>query len=356
MNKLLEQIVNYFIVEESPKVQQKDFNDTDTQDIDTSEFNLNEDIDYSQYWWNYSGNEIERKSFFPNEIDKTLIVNKISDKINKDELPIIEIPDNILRIISILNNPNFNYHEVVDLINHSPGVAGEFVSLANSALYNRGFAISDLSSALPRLGKDNVKAMLYMHSSRMSFSENHIFNDLAEQIVNHSYTTAVVAGYLSQRFFPNPDIAFLAGLMHNVGKLAILKALPEIHEISKLPDYRLTEDCFDNIFLDLYEKAGAFLAKNWNLDNVIVSSILHHNNFFKVGMENELSLHLSALVNMASTMTRVLGQGRVIENPLDIFSLPATVELNIERDKTTIQFLDDIPNIVDYKKKKEKNH
>ncbi len=354
MRKWLAQIVDFFIVDDVETVLHKDFSETDTQDIETGEFKLEEVIDYTQYWWNYEGKELEKVPCLIPSTEECSVVNQINDKIINNKLPLIEIPKNILKIITILNNPDFNYYEVIDLINHSPGVAGDFVSLANSALYNRGHMISDLPSALPRLGKDNVKAMLYMHSSKESFPDGNIFNQIAEKIINHSYTTAIVAGYLSQRFFPNPDMAFLAGLMHNIGKLGILRALPEVCEIPKDFSATLTEESFDNIFPDLYEKAGAFLATNWDLDDVVISAILHHNDFFKVGMEDELSLHLSSLINMASTMTRILGQGRTIEEATDIFALPATVELNIERDTTTIQFLEDIPNIIDYKTKEEK--
>ncbi len=347
MANILDKIIDFFF-DKKGNQRENNFDDTATRaDIDCSEFR-EEEVDYSDYWWCFQASELEEVPMFE-DIDPEVISKELNKKIDDDEFPVIEIPSNVMKIMNILNNIDFEYNEVANMINHSPAMSGEFLKVTNSSLYSRGNKISTLSAALPRLGKDNVKAILYMYSSKMSFSGNPLFNELATQIIEHSYATALIASFLSQRFFPNHDLAFLAGLLHNIGKLGILKALPDLYDFPTTVDFELTEKTFENIFNNVYEKAGVCLAKNWDIDETVINAIEHHNDYFQVGTPDDLSLHLSAIVNVSSTMARMLGKGQVLEIDLDVFSLPATIELAIERDKDTLALFDDIPKVLNYK-------
>ncbi len=348
-NKFIEKITNYFLLEETKENKKEKvthFDDTETRDLDDTVTLVTED--FSKYWWSFQAtNELPESILFTGEHKS--ITRIMYSEIETDKFPLIEIPSTVMDIMSKLQNPEFIYSEITTMVNKSPGLSGEFIKVANSSLYSRGEETSDLSTALPRLGKDNIRAVLYMYSSKMSFSKDNRFNVLAERIIEHSYATGLIASYLSQRFFPNPDLAFLAGLLHNIGKLGILKALPEIFEFPEDFTAELTEAMFDDIFPDLYEKAGGFLAQNWNLDPNVLDAIKHHNNYTEVFLEDEISIHLSALINISALMARMLGYGRAIDHNIDVFASLSTIELNIERDKSTMQFLEDIPGIVNYK-------
>jgi putative nucleotidyltransferase with HDIG domain len=254
-----------------------------------------------------------------------------------------------MKTIELLNRPDFDYGDVAGLIKRSPSMAGEFIKVINSSLYSRGIVISDLKLALPRLGKENVKAMLYVYSAKMNFEAVPILNDLAVDIVEHSYATALVAGYLSQRYYPDPEGAFLAGLLHDIGKLGLLKAIAETHNLPKKHHTKLVEETFGNVLPDLHQKAGRVLALNWKTHETVLSAVEHHHDFFDIGFneDDQLSYHLCALINLSDIIARVLGKGRAI-GPTNIFGLPATIDLSMEKNRDTIKFIDPIPKIVSY--------
>ncbi|OGV56818.1 MAG: hypothetical protein A2017_21605 [Lentisphaerae bacterium GWF2_44_16] len=340
------------------KSESGNYEDTDTASMDDDELvtfarRMNkpqDDIDDSQYWWCYQGDPpLDVVPVFE-EIDDAKVSDELNKKLDADEFPLIEIPENITKTLRILNNPEFSYADVSSLIHHSPSMAGEFIRVINSSLYSRGIDISDLKLALPRLGRENVKALLYMYSSKLSFSGDPLFNDLAVEIVEHSYATALIAAFLSQRYYPDPDGAFLAGLLHDIGKLGILKAISDTYKLPKKVHFQVTEEIFDNILPQLHPKAGKFLATHWRVDDNIISSIEHHHDFFDFGFpeEEQLAHHLSALINLSDTMARILKKGRRIDK-VNIFDLSATIDLAMDRNHETIKFLDNIPQIVAFK-------
>jgi putative nucleotidyltransferase with HDIG domain len=332
--------------------------DTDTASLDdiVSDFRplkkkLEDDIVDSDYWWCLEETPPKTKvhSLLKN-IDDSKIYNELNRRIDNDEFPVIEIPDNIMKTMGLLNNPEFDYSEVAGLINHSPAMAGEFIKVINSSLYSRGLVINDLKLALPRMGKENIKALLYMYSTKMSFAGDPLLNKLAEDIVDHSYSVAIISSYLSQRYYPDPDGAFLAGLLHDIGKLGILKSISETYKLPRKVDFEMTLDVFDNILPPLHEKAGKFLAENWKVNKIVIAAIEHHHDFMDYGFteDEQLQYHLSALVNLSDAMARILGHGQKI-GPVNIFSLPATIDLSISRDHETIGFLENIPEVAAFK-------
>ncbi len=303
----------------------------------------------ADYWWCFEGHPNENVPVFES-LDPEIITGELNKRIDNDEFPVIEIPSHVMKTLQILNNPNFDYGEVSALVNHSPAMAGEFIRVINSSMFSRGVQINDLKLALPRLGRDNIKALLYMYSSKMCFVKDPLFNELAISIVDHSYAVGLIASFLSQRFYPDPDGAFLAGLLHDIGKLGVLKAVSENFAIPKDLDVKITDEVFDNIFPHLHERAGKFLASNWKINETVMAAIEHHHDFMDTPWEEDeqLAMHLSCIVNISDTMARVLGFGRKI-GPTNIFSEPSTIDLSMEKDLSTIKFLDEIPKILSFK-------
>ena len=343
------------------------FDDVDTDSIDVSELDFVDDDtdafgstadykplqeeakDYSEYWWCFESGPKPEITIY-DQIDPEVVNSELNRRVEAGQFPIIEIPENAMKAIEILNNPDFDFAAVAHLINKSPAMAGEFLSLVNSSSYSRGVKISDLRVALPRVGRENVKAMLYLYSTKMSLAASPGLNDMAVKIVDHSYATAIIASYLSQRYFPDPDTAFLAGLLHDVGKLGVIKAITEDYAFINELNGELVEEHFGNTFSSLHEGVGVNLAKRWNMDTLVISAIEHHHDFFSYGFDydEQEQFSLGALINLSDTMAKILGKGQQLES-VNIFDLASTRELNIEMNQSTLDFLNEIPAIVKFK-------
>lgn len=297
------------------------------------------------YWWLTVREKPPVVEF--EAIDLRRVYTDFSGHVASGAFGIIEIPSNIMRIMSILGKPDFTYHEVTDLISRSPVLAGEFLKMANSSLYGRGVKISDLRVALPRLGQRQVKGMLYLNSTRMAVADQPVFNQVATEIVNHCNAVGKIAGYLAHRYYPDPDSAFLAGLLHDVGKLAILKELGDRFDLPAEAAAGLTEDSFAEILPPLHEAVGTHLAQHWELDDEVAAAISHHHTLDDVEVLDDHSerQYLSALINVSDTMARVLGKGRWIGD-VNLFGMTSAKELGLEGDRGTVEFLKPIPELL----------
>ncbi|OGV31043.1 MAG: hypothetical protein A2020_00210 [Lentisphaerae bacterium GWF2_45_14] len=310
-----------------------------------------EKIEEEKPWWDFAGHADSQAPVF-DILQDDRIVEELNRKLDADEFPVIEIPSNVMKAMNILDKRDFEYVEITDLIRRSPAMAGEFIKAFNSALYFRGETITDLKVGLPRLGKENIKAMLYVYSSKMNFSSNVLFNTLAKQIVEHCYTTALIANYIGQDYYANPEEAFIAGLLHDIGKLGILKSLTETYEMPEEIDFEMTEDVFDNIFPSIHERAGEYLAGNWKINDSIKFAIRHHHDFNTMeGADPDMEeYHLSALVNLSDSMARILGYGRRISKT-NIFETEAAKTISLEKNNHTIEFIGNIPAMLSTKAK-----
>jgi len=308
-------------------------------------------INDEEYWWNFvPPAQAEAPSF--EKLDEELVLNQLRYRIERRELPVIEIPSNVMRTLKILDDPDFSYTEVAELIERSPAMAGEFIKITNSSIYGNGSAVRDLKSALPRLGKTKLKSLLFIYSSRMNFLGNKLFNNLAVDIVEHSYAVGLVAAYLSQRFFADPDTAFLSGLLHDIGKLAIIKGIIDTHTIPSDLGFAITEDTFSSIFPQLHEKAGQLVAENWKLDEDVKMAILHHHDLKLTGtksLDPETTINLCHLIHISDTIARMLGKGRPIKTPVNLFKMQSAAILGLDKTWDNVSFLKEIPNIVNFK-------
>ena len=298
-----------------------------------------------EYWWVMPPRE---RPVFPEfeAVNNPAVLEKLRVQVGAGAFKMIEISDNVARIMELLGNPRMRYSEVAEMIGKSPVLTGEFLKTVNSALYSRGQKITNLGVALSLLGLDNIKAMLYMYSSNFDISYSETLNDVAAGIFEHSKSVALIAKYLSRRFYPKADIAFLAGMLHDIGKVAILKEVADEFDIPKL-DFKLTEDAFGEIFPQLHGAVGKILARHWNIDENIALCIEHHHDYdtYDFPLEFKPAFHLCALIDLSDTLARMLGKGCFISG-VNLFKHRACDYLDIRPDHETIEFLKPIPELL----------
>lgn len=302
--------------------------------------------DDTGYWWHCPPQPpVEIAEF--EAVDCDDLRAALTRKLQEGTFSLIEVPANIMSIVQILNNKDFVYGDVANLMSRSPAIAGEFLKVANSAVYSRGIPVQDLRLALTRLGSGQIKAMLYLCSAKVTFASHPLFNQVASSIIRHCQAAGQISSYLSERYFPDQELAFLAGFMHDIGKLGILHELSEGFDLPKQLPQDLTEEAFTEIFTGLHEQVGVMLAKNWQLAPQVCEAILHHHDFAEseAALSCDVAVALTALTNLSDTMARMLGHGRPISG-VDLWSLPACDRLNVMRDDSSIAFFNAIPTLL----------
>src|SRR5262245_18311872 len=136
------------------------------------------------------------------------------------------VPQIVTRVQQMLSDPDVGIPQLIPVINFEPVLVGRVLQMANSAALNpTRRQITDLKTGVTRVGFDLLRSAALAYALRQ-VSQAHSVKDIRphlEALWERSAWTAAVAFVIARKFTRvNRDIAFLAGLMHGVGKLFIL--------------------------------------------------------------------------------------------------------------------------------------
>lgn len=126
-----------------------------------------------------------------------------------------------LRVQRLLDDPDCAIDALSRLITAEPILASRVLSIANSTTYNPGGRpISELRSAISRLGFGSLRALAAAVVVRQmkELSLDQEGKVLAARLWEHTAHVAALARVIAQRVTrQNPDAAFFAGIVHEVG-------------------------------------------------------------------------------------------------------------------------------------------
>lgn len=184
-----------------------------------------------------------------------------------------------LDLLQMLAEPHTDIFDVVRTINEDQSLAAQVLRMANSASYMGRSKCETIKSAAIRLGARQITnlAMAASHAS-LHASERPLVNDVMQDLWLHSHACALgcrsVALNTGQKDLA--DQAYMAGLLHDIGKLYLLKALERIIEHRELAIV-LERDLLLDIFSEMHVEFGCRLMDHWNLPQIYRDVVaLHH--------------------------------------------------------------------------------
>jgi len=189
------------------------------------------------------------------------------------------MPQILLKLIELCQADEVGMAELAKLIANDAGMTSKVLSVANSAAYHRGDRKMGLVQALSVLGADMIKTLVISESVFQTFNGfPHSSSSDLRSFWKHSLTTAVMAREIAKKMgYPRADEAYLAGLLHDVGRLALLAAAPNEYGVNFLAQENENLCAVEQRTLQIsHSDAGAWLIERWNLDSFLADSILYH--------------------------------------------------------------------------------
>lgn len=222
----------------------------------------------------------------------------------------------VQRLVDHISRADFNLDEVRKLIELDPALAARILRVANSAAYRGLGPCASVSQAVVRIGATNISGLA------MAMSTMALFRDLGgigRKIRDHSAGTAVVARELalSLNCAPLSSKVFLAGLLHDIGKLLILqsgdKMYAELVAREMVPaTIHLRERAmwgFDHGLL------GANVLRSWNIPAPIPQLIAWHHQAKGGTCDTTEWAQALNLLRLADVVDWLLGQGCPANSP-----------------------------------------
>jgi putative nucleotidyltransferase with HDIG domain len=201
----------------------------------------------------------------------------ILKRIQTDQLFLPSLPAVLVRIVEVLRDPDIGMKEVAVLVERDPVLAARALRIATSAAFAAGSKRITLQEALARLGTKALKGLLVEASTQKLFvSRNAQINEQLRALWEHSVAVGILArDVLALTGQGDSESAYLAGLLHDVGKPVVASVLLELER-------QLTE-VYQKGWIDsgewlrvvgsVHRKVGVALAEKWQLPAPIVVCI-----------------------------------------------------------------------------------
>ena len=246
-----------------------------------------------------------------------------------------------IKLQILLEAADYTMADVISLINEDQVLSGQILKMANSTVYIGRVCTETIKDAVIRLGAHHVSNLaMAVSQSGLHVSGNEVINDCLQSLWLHSHACAVGSSWLAKNT-GNPqhaDRAYMAGLLHDVGKLYLLKALERLHKLG-VAQTALEEDVLLEIFDEMHVEQGIQLMQHWNMPKLFHNIVAKHHD---ARFDSEDTLLV--IVRMVNQACRVLGLGPGPKREADILALPenAVLRLSAEQADGLLAFLGDL--------------
>ena len=252
----------------------------------------------------------ERDSFkvsisIPLNLKKREITSTIKESILEDVQSLPTFPENILELQAMCNNPDATIDAISGKISLDPSLTAEVLRLSNSAFFTPGKRIKKINEAVLLIGLNNLNSILIASASRKILDRHY---RRFEQIWEHCNRTAYYARYiaLEKGYGSIADSAFIAGLLHDIGKIVLLatdiKLVNQIAEVVRNRRIRTTA-ILEEVSIGIsHSTIGAHIAEKWNFPDELVESIRYHHTPLNPGINHRDLVMIVYLANQMCNM------------------------------------------------------
>jgi len=225
------------------------------------------------------------------------------------------------KLVATLSDDNVSFLEIGKLIEQDTVLAGNVLRMVNSAAYGLRSTVTSIPYGVSILGIDKLRNLALAISVSRMWSTVKPAEGWSQQRFNqHSLATALIADAIALSIRTDyPEGAFLAGLMHDLGKVVIATGLAaEYAEIERRAQAagQPWEVCEREVIELDHAMISALALEQWKVPEPICRAVrMHHIPELITGD----GVPLSRVVNVASAVAGLMGYGqRPLAEPVDL--------------------------------------
>jgi HD-like signal output (HDOD) protein len=265
-----------------------------------------------------------------------------------DRLP--KLSPMMMQLLGQLSRRTCEINDIVETVGRDPVLSGQILRLANSAIFGRLRPVASVRHAVAMIGTSALRKFALGSSISNLFSRTKIADSFSVRRFNvHSVATATLLELMAEELpFESSEDAFLAGLLHDVGKLLIAVSLPrqydDILALTAVNGATLIEAEHDVIGIDHAELSSLAISR-WELSEAIQAAACDHHHPAEAARKPALSLgvhHADAYINYLGMSVLSLPLACQKASSLDIPGVTFSQEKVLERFETEIKGLGDL--------------
>lgn len=220
------------------------------------------------------------------------------------------LPDVAVQLLDMGENPSASMREMALLMERDVALAARVLRLVNSPFFGMQREVTSIQQALMILGTENLRNLVLSGAMLDLFDrEGAVGSFHRGEFWKHCIAVGTVSRIIALRKRAmNPQIAFTAGLIHDMGKLVIDRHLhPEFRQVMAIVDGEsvIMLNAEERILGVSHAEIGQYLAARWNLPDVLREAVGFHHSPVQAG----IAADMAAAVGVADYLARVLKVG-----------------------------------------------
>ncbi|PLX47873.1 MAG: hypothetical protein C0613_13170 [Desulfobulbaceae bacterium] len=188
------------------------------------------------------------------------------------------LPAVVTRILQVTADPESSLDKLAAIVEAEVGLSASVIKMANSPFFGLSREVSSISHALAVLGMEEVRNMVLAKVMFNTFTSYRKKGDMVNSLWRHSFYSALAAKTIAENMGHDDNGLFVAGLIHDIGKLVIFLAFSR-ESLEKI--YGKTENLDDSkkeiAYLGLnHEDLGRLLIKSWLFPETLQMAVGYH--------------------------------------------------------------------------------
>jgi HD-like signal output (HDOD) protein len=250
------------------------------------------------------------------------IADEIRTLVGVGVISLPPLPQVATRLLRLLSDEDADINTAGQIIENDPALAASVLRMANSASFGGLRELSDPAEAVGRLGLRQVSTLVTAVAHRNNFECSAPARvAVLRKLWDHAVASALLARRFAMLNGGDAPEAFLGGLLHDTGKLLVLRAVDHLITVEH---HEIEAEQLETLMTALHCELGGAALKQWKIADAVCEAARRHHDP-DVGEDETLIL----CVQLSSEVARKMGADLHPDKDLDVEKIPAVARLGL---------------------------
>lgn len=206
-----------------------------------------------------------------------------------------------VKVMQLVEDENVTASELAKIVASDPAVAAKIMKISNSPLYGCQRQNQTLPGAIMLMGFNTLKSLVVVAYLKDVFKPIGLMEKMLwEHSLGAGLAARIIASTIKQ---VNPEEAFLAGLLHDIGKLIMHNHDPKKLQIVVEQCYNegiCFEEAEQSVYPFTHAELGGYVLQKWNFPEVLVNAVTKHHTFSGADQDDHYQQCMTAVTSLAN--------------------------------------------------------
>ncbi len=220
------------------------------------------------------------------------------EDIQHNRIVLPTLPEVANKVKEVVEDQNANTEVITRIISADAALAARMLQVANSPLMRGRSEITDLKMAVTRLGNKLVRNLVTsLVMEQLYHSKSAILKKYMRKVWLHSTQVAAISYIFADRYTQlEPDQAMLAGLVHDIGALPIIKRFEQNLQLLKQDGF------LEKTIRDHHITIGRAIMELWNFPEELITVVVEHESLERYHSDDVDYADIVMIANLHSYM------------------------------------------------------